>query len=126
MVDNSSFVDAYCGRDFAPITAAFEKTGENFLRSVLQAATARLFPFNQPVPLYGAPRGLRPGAACGLLLQLLDALHSLHGLLGIAEGGQAEIALAVLAEALAGGAYDFRVVEQVVKVLPRAHAAGAL
>ena len=61
-----------------------------------------------------------------LFQQVFDAFDGFDGVVAVAEGGQAEVALAALAEAFAGGADDLSVPEQVVEELPAAHAVRAL
>ena len=61
-----------------------------------------------------------------LFQQVFDAFDGFDGVVAVAEGGQTEVAFAALAEALAGGADDLSVPEQVVEELPAAHAVRAL
>ena len=60
-----------------------------------------------------------------LFQQVFDAFDGFDGVVAVAEGGQAEVAFAALAEALAGGADDLSVLEQVVEEFPAAHAVRA-
>lgn len=55
------------------------------------------------------------------LQDFLDALHGGLGGLGVAEGGQADIALAAGAEARAGGGSHVGLVQQQVEKLPGTH-----
>ncbi len=52
--------------------------------------------------------------------------HRLDGVIGAAERGEAEIALAAWAEPDARGSNHLRVLEQIIEELPTAHAARAL